>query len=177
MVFKNSSTDQKDIAFTEGVLKVNDTPIGVTKGGAKFKVEMSYKEITYDNQKAPIKNFHRKTKEVATLEVSSLQTIGNLEDYHAGIDVDITDETKKVYSSASDIKDTDYKKITFVGRTLKGKVLEVELLEAINLENIEWDLLVDADEIVDKLTFTATLPEPDSKEKLWKVSVCNPQAA
>jgi hypothetical protein len=80
-----------------------------------------------------------------------------------------SDETKDTITATEDIADTDYQdKVTWTGKTKAGKPVIITLDNAINLENIEWEMK-DKEEIVPEVTYTATYAEDDRTKEPWDV--------
>ena len=56
-------------------------------------------------------------------------------------------------------KDTDYQDaITYTGKTREGKPVKITVKDAINLENIDWEMQ-DKSEVINKLTYEACFIE------------------
>ena len=53
------------------------------------------------------------------------------------------------------VSSTDFKTITFTGKTKSGKSVQIKLFDAINMDNIDWSM-VEKDDTVAALKFTAT---------------------
>ena len=130
-----------NIIFGEGVVSIDGKPIGLTKDGAKFTVEYTYRAIEADGDKKKVKGRIVKDSAVAKLEINHLEVLTDLAKLHPGLNVDTT--TKEGYTiirGTNGIDDeNDYHKVSFKGKTKDGRECEVAIDEAINLENLEWE--------------------------------------
>lgn len=152
--------NKDNIVLGEGVFYVGTTPIGFTRDGGNFSVEYENHEIKADGDKGPAKGRIRRTKAVAKLQINHLEMLTEIDKMHPGTSV-ATSEGKKVMTDSGVISDADYHQVNFVGSTNAGKELSILLKNAINLENISWDLK-DKDEIIDVVTYTATYDDSDT---------------
>lgn len=161
-----------DIILGDGVFAIGAVDIGLTRGGGQFLVEREYREIAADGDYGPVKDRVRKIRSVASLVVNALELLpANLPKmYPATQNVNtpgppITDTiTAKI-----DIETADYNAtVTWTGKTKGGRSVIITIENAINLEGIDW-ALVDKDEIVPAVTFTATYLETARTTEPWKV--------
>ena len=156
-----------NIIFGEGVVS-----IGLTKDGAKFTVEYTYRAIEADGDKKKVKGRIVKDSAVAKLEINHLEVLTDLVKLHPGLNVDTT--TKEGYTiirGTNGIDDeNDYHKVSFKGKTKDGRECEVAIDEAINLENLEWEFK-DKNEVVDKATFEGVeVEEDDGTDEGWSIT-------
>lgn len=161
-----------NIIFGEGVVSIDGKPIGLTKDGAKFTVEYTYRAIEADGDKKKVKGRIVKDSAVAKLEVNHLEVLTDLAKLHPGLNVDTT--TKEGYTiirGTNGIDDeNDYHKVSFKGKTKDGRECEVAIDEAINLENLEWEFK-DKNEVVDKATFESVEDEEDDgTDEGWSIT-------
>lgn len=158
-----------NIMLGDGYFNVNGVDIGLTRGGGAFKVKTDFREIAADGDYGPVKGRIRKIKSIATLEINALELLtSNLPKVYAGLNVNTSDATMDVVTANADVAVTDYSQIYFLGKTEAGKSVKITLDNAINLEGIDWSLK-DKDEVVPKLTFTATYTEDARTVEPWNV--------
>ena len=94
-----------------------------------------------------------------------------IEKLHTGIKVDTSSESGyTVLSGTGKLTETDYHTVTFEGETKDGREVVITVDNAINLENINWELK-DKDQIIDTVTFEGTYdPEAeDAFDENWEV--------
>ena len=112
-----------NIIFGEGVVSIDGKPIGLTKDGAKFTVEYTYRAIEADGDKKKVKGRIVKDSAVAKLEINHLEVLTDLVKLHPGLNVDTT--TKEGYTiirGTNGIDDeNDYHKVSFKGKTKDGR--------------------------------------------------------
>jgi hypothetical protein len=66
------------------------------------------------------------------------------------------------------VADTDYSTITWTGLTKDDRGVVITLSNAINLENLEWEM-VDKEEVVPELNYTAAYTEAARTTEPWNV--------
>ena len=159
----------ENIILGEGVFAVGGTAIALTRGGGEFSVEREFRQVVADGDMGPVKERIRKIRSIAKLKLNALELLpANLVKMFPALTLTTSDPAKDVLTGASDIAVGDYATVTFTGYTMDGKQVLIELQNAINLENIVWPL-VDKDEIVPSLTYTATYLESARTTEPWKV--------
>jgi len=158
-----------DVLLGDGVFNINGVDVALTRGGGKFVVEREYKEIEADGDMGPVKGRIRKIKAVAKLSMSILEILTtNIPKFYPALTLS-SDATKDTITPGQDIQDSDYQNVvTWTGRTKAGKPVIITIYNAINLENIEWELK-DKDEIVPELNYTATYAEGARTAEPWKL--------
>ena len=159
------------ILLGHGIFYINNKATALTKGGGKFALERDYREIEADGTIGPVKGLIDIEKSVAKLEINQLTIVPqDFASMYPGMVLDNqTSGTVKITGSAT-IKDSDYQDTVYwIGKTIKGKPVKITLHNAINLENIDWDLQ-DKSEVVNKLTYTATydIKQEESNEP-WDI--------
>lgn len=153
-----------NIILGEGIFSVNGVDIALTRGGGSFEIEREYRQIEADGDFGPVKGRIRKIKSVCRLKLNALELLpSNLTKFYPAMDLDTADSGKDVLTAASDIADEDYSVVSFTGKTKAGKQVYIEIEDAINLENINWNL-VDKEEVVPELTFTGAY-DPDTRDE------------
>lgn len=158
-----------DILLGTGVFSINGVNIALTRGGGQFTINRKYKIIEADGDFGPVKGRQRKIESIAELKVNALELLpANLTDYFPAMNLNTADPAKDVLTAAPDIVDADYNTVAFTGLTKAGKQVYIELQNAINLEKLDWKL-VDKDEVVPELTFTAHYLEAARTTEPWKV--------
>jgi hypothetical protein len=159
----------ENIILGDGVFAVNGVDVALTRGGGAFAVEREYKHIEADGDLGPVKGRIRKVKSLATLKMNVLELLpSNLPKFYPAMTLTTSDPAKDVLTGASDISTSDYSTVTWTGVTKDGKEVYIELQNAINLENFEWEI-ADKEEIVPELTFTAAYLESARTTEPWKI--------
>ena len=160
-----------NIILGDGVFYINTTAIALTRGGGQWIIEREYHPITADGDRGLVKGRIRKINSVAKLTLNALELLpANLPKMYPATQINsaygVTSLTAK-----DDIEDADYQdEVSFVGVTAKGKEVKIMLDNAINLENIVWPL-VDKDEIVPEVIYTATYLESSRTTEPWQVDL------
>jgi len=158
-----------NIILGDGVFSIGATPIALTRGGGNLTIEREYREIDADGDYGPVKGRIRKIRSVARLTLSALELLpANMTKFYPAMT--LTDETvKDVLTGKLDIESGDYNAtVSWTGTTKAGKEVYIELQNAINLEEINWET-VDKEEIVPEITYTATYLENARTTEPWKV--------
>jgi hypothetical protein len=158
-----------NIILGDGVFSIGSTAIGLTRGGGQFQIEREYRQIEADGDYGPVKGRIRKIRSVAKLTLNALELLpANLSKLYPAFDVSTSGGTDTI-SAKTDIDEADYNGVvTWTGKTKGGREVVITLENAINLENIEWDL-VDKEEIVPVVTFTATYLESERETEPWEI--------
>lgn len=164
----------KDIMLGEGTFSVGAslgamTEIAVVRGGGRFTLEREQRIVQADGDYGPVKGRIRTVGEIAKLTVNALELLpAHMPKFYPGMDLETSDPGKDVLTSTLDIVTGDYNFVTFTGSTIDGKQVYIELQNAINLENLDWGL-VDKDEVIAALTYTAAYDEAARTTPPWKV--------
>jgi len=160
-----------NIILGDGVFYINSTAIALTRGGGEWSLEREYHEVDADGDYGPVKGRIRKIKSRAKLKLNALELLpANLPKMYPAT------QTTSAYGVTSftakdDIEDADYQdEVSWVGITMEGKECKIILENAINLENIVWPL-IDKDEIVPEITYTATYLESARTTEPWQVDL------
>lgn len=161
-----------DIILGEGVFTIGTTDIALTRGGGKFVVEREYRVIPADGDMGPVEGRIRKTRSVAKLTLNALEILpANLPLMYPATSLDTKTTGHSILTGKADIEDEDYQAtVKWTGKTKGGKAVVITLENAINLENIDWNL-VDKDEIVPQITYTATYLESAKTTEPWKIDI------
>jgi hypothetical protein len=170
-----------DIILGDGVFSIGQTTssmvdVALTRGGGVFAVEREYRNIEADGDFGPVKGRQRVTKSVAKLSMKALEIVPyRMDEYYPSISASatgaLTAGTTCIITGnplSSNITSADYSFVTWTGYTKGGTRAYIELQNAINLENINWPL-VDKDEVVGELNFTATYETSQRTKEPWKV--------
>jgi len=162
-----------DGVFAIGPTSSGTTAIALTRGGGAFTVEREYREITADGDYGPVSGRQRLIKSVAKLNMKLLEIVpDDMDAYHPSISANhTTGSTTAVITGAgltSNITSSDYNFVTWTGYNKAGRQVYIELQNAINLENINWPL-VDKEEVVPELTFTAHYGATQRNVEPWKI--------
>ncbi|KNY24846.1 carboxypeptidase-like regulatory domain-containing protein [Pseudobacteroides cellulosolvens] len=160
---------QGDILLGEGVFSIGGVDIALVRGGGSFVIEREYRPIEADGDYGPVKGRIRKTKSVAKLALKALELLpANLPKFYPAMNLNTSDTAKDVLTAAADVSATDYNTVSFTGRNLEGKQVYIEVKDAINLENINWEL-VDKEEVISELNYTGTYDPAARTTEPWKV--------
>lgn len=160
-----------DIILGEGVFAIGGVNVGLTRGGGQFTVEREYRVIEADGDFGNVKGRIRKTKSMAKLVVNALELLpDNLAKLYPATTVTLDNPVgTDTLTGKADIEDADYNStVTWTGRTKGGRSVIITVENAINLENIDF-ALVDKEEIVSTLTFTASYLELSRTTEPWKI--------
>lgn len=159
-----------DYILGAGVFAIGAVDVGLTRGGGTLTIEREYRETPADGDYGPVKDRIRKIRSVAKLSMSALEILAtNIPKMYPATTVTTATGTDTVTGKA-DIETTDYNDtITWTGKTKAGRSVVITLENAINLENIEWNL-VDKEEVVPTLTYTATYLEGTRDVEPWEIT-------
>ena len=160
-----------NIVLGDGTFAVGGTTIALTRGGGSFSVEREYRMIDADGDYGPVKGRIRKIGSTARLTMNALEIVpANLTKFHPAMDIDTTSVAgTSTITGSSDVVAGDYSsEVTWTGKTKAGKAVTITLENAINLENLDW-ALVDKEEIIPELTFTACYLSSDRTTEPWKI--------
>lgn len=160
----------QDIILGDGVFAVGGTDIALTRGGGSFTVEREYRNIDADGDYGPVKGRIRKTRSVAKLKMNALELLpANLVKIFPSTEVTSGGGTD-TFQGKADIEDADYaSNVTWTGKTKGGRPVVIQLDNAICLENLDWSL-IDKEEIVPEVIFTAAYAENARTTEPWKVT-------
>jgi hypothetical protein len=158
-----------NIILGDGVFKIGTTAIALTRGGGSFTIEREYREIEADGDFGPIKGRIRKTRSVAKLTLNALEILpANINKFYPALTATTT-TTTTTFTGAIDIVDANYNdSVSWTGKTKAGKAVIITLDNALCLENIQWDL-VDKEELVPEITYTATYLDSARTAEPWKI--------
>jgi hypothetical protein len=73
-------------------------------------------------------------------------------------------------TGAMEIASGDYKKVRFTGKTDGGNAVQITLDNAINMAPLNWELL-DKNEVVAELVFTACALEASTTVPSWTITI------
>lgn len=158
------------IILGEGVFEINGVKVALTRGGGQWVVEREYRQIEADGDYGPVKGRIRKIRSTARLTMNALEVlVENIPKLYPAVEVDSSDGTDTV-TAKEDIEDEDYlDSVTWTGRTVGGRACVIKLENAINLGNIDWTM-VDKEEIVPQVIYTATYDEDERTKEPWEVT-------
>jgi len=174
-----------DIILGDGVISIAGFPVGLIRGGS-FVVEREYRQIEADGDNGPVKDRIRKIRSVAKLSFNSLEFInrnvvfaGNNSLFNVLFPAtgptfletapDGYGNIAGMYQASGDLSENDYlSSVHFYGKNVAGKLVNIEIKNAINLENLDLSM-VDKEEVVMNVTFTATYNPSTMSEEPWKI--------
>ena len=162
-----------DGVFSIGATSTAATALALTRGGGNFTVEREYRNIPADGDFGPVKSRTRLINEVAKLNMKGLEIVpASMEDYFpamsAAATTGSTTSTFSTRSLTTNITTEDYQYVQWLGYNKAGRQVLIALDNAINLENLSWDL-IDKDEVINEMTFQATYLETARTTAPWKV--------
>ena len=162
-----------NIILGDGVFYLDETPIALTRGGGTFSIEREYRNIEADGDYGPVKGRIRKIRSVAKLLLNALELIpAQIVQMYPALQINTGVDSTEI-TAKEEIEAADYQsEVIWVGQTLAGQGVRITLQNAINLENLEWSL-VDKEEVVPEVTYTATYLEGARKTEPWKVEFLN----
>lgn len=166
----------EEILLGYGVFSINGTDVALTRGGGKFMVERTYKEIIADGDYGPVKERIRLDRSVAKLTLRALELLeANLPKMYPATSLDTTTVPGTgTLTGTAEVAAADYQDdVTFTGVTMSGKDVTLTIENGINLENLEWDM-IDKDEVVAEINYTATYLGAARKVEPWKVDYVTP---
>ena len=154
-----------------GVVAVDATPIGLTRGGSNFVIEREVREIEADGDYGPVKGRQVIDREVATLTVRGLELFvaAELPLFFSGMAL-TAGATEDVLTSLLTFADGDYHEVTWTGKTKDGKSVVITVENAINMGNIELTL-EDKTEVVPEIVYTATYLDSARETPPWEISL------
>ena len=160
----------EDIILGDGIFAVNGVDVARTRGGGALVIAREYREILADGDYGPVKGRIRKIKSVAKLTLNALTVLSsNLGKFYPGTNLDASGTGVNVWNAKADIEDDDYQDtVSWTGATKTGLQVYIEIQNAINLENIDWSL-VDKDEVVPQIVYTATYDEDNRTVEPWNI--------
>lgn len=157
------------ILLGAGVVTIGTTPIGLTRGGSIFLVEREIRPIAADGDMGPVVGREVIDREVPKLTVNALELFSStdMKKYYPGLKLDVKDPTKPTITSTLKIDPTDYNDVKWEGVTKGGKKVVITVMNATNLENIEWKF-EDKNETVPQLVFTGHYTDEAPTTAPWK---------
>lgn len=169
------SAKPKNIALGEGIFKIDNLPIGLTRDGGKFTVEYSYRAIEADGDRQKVAGRIMNDGGVPKLEISHLELLTEFEKLHPGLLYDTT--TKPGYTIIRGLgkidDENDYHSVEFNGITKDNREICVKIDKAINLENLELEFK-SKNEVVDKVVFEGVEDEEqETTDEGWSIEYKN----
>lgn len=141
-----------------GVLKIDDTDIGYSRGGGSFDVKRTYHAVTADGDRGKHVDSVILDQEVATLSMTVLELIPEnmIKLFPAMKSTTVT--TTTTVEPDFDMKLTDYHKVEWLGYMKDGTAVDIILDKAINLDPVAWTMK-EKDEVTQKVVFEACYEE------------------
>lgn len=169
-----------DIILGDGVFTIGATTtataIALTRGGGVFTVEREYRQIEADGDYGPVKDRIRLIKSVAKLNIKSLEWLADkYQDYIPSISASVTSTLTAGVTATitgrgltTNVTTQDYNTVTWTGYTRARTSVFIQLDNAINLENVNFTM-VDKEEVLNDLTFTAAYAAATRNTEPWKI--------
>lgn len=154
---KAKESTPKNILLGYGTVTIDETPVGLTRGGSTFTIEREVRNIEADGDKGTVRGRVVIDTEEPTLTVNALELFSKedmLKFYPALAD------SEEGLKSTLKFTEGDYHKVVWTGKTLGGKSVTITLPHGLNKDNLELTM-EDKDEVVPELTFTGTYDEAD----------------
>lgn len=159
------------ILLGHGILAIDSTPVGLTRGGSNFSVEREVREIVADGDYGPVKDRIVIDREVATLTLRGLELFKaeEMTKFFPGsaLTAGVGEDT---FTSTLALASGDYHEVTWTGKTKDGKPVVITVENAINMGNFELTL-EDKNEVVPELVYTATYLESERETPHWDISL------
>lgn len=152
-----------------GVVTVGGVPIGLTRGGSQFVVEREIRRQEADGDKGYVAGRVELDEEVPKLIVNALEIFdpAEIDKYYPATEV-TPGATHDTWTSTLKIALTDHNDVVWVGERKDGKEIIIEVDNAINVGNVDWELM-DKDEVVPELEFTGSYGASTRNEPCWRV--------
>ena len=162
-----------DGVFSVGASSTAATAIALTRGGGNFSVEREFRLIEADGDYGPVKDRIRLIKEVAKLNMKRLEIVpSSMEDFYPGTSASYTTGgTTSTFTNrglTTNVTTDDYQYVQWVGYNKAGRSVLIYMDNAINLENMSWDL-IDKEEVVEEITFQGAYLGTARNTATWKV--------
>lgn len=177
----------KKILLGYGLFYIDDTFVGLTRGGGQFTVEREYRKITADGDRGGYKGRITHEGSVPKLKINLLEAINNIELSYPAVTeeaVTVTDAGTNKTTSITKVRGKwsidegkDYHTVKWVGKTKNGKEVVIKVENAINLDNIDFNL-VEKDEVVSAVTFEGTYTDDCAEDyEPWEVNWVNEETS
>lgn len=154
----------ENVMLGKGCFYVDDVLVGLTRDGGNFSVEYEFREINADGDRGAHKGRIENEGARAKMTINHLEILTEMEKFHPGLKVETLEGGKKRITGTGKIDDTkDYHNVEFRGETKTGKDVTIKISNAINLENINFDLKP-KNEVIDTVTFQATYDDKNEDE-------------
>ncbi|AMC94215.1 hypothetical protein AOC36_09535 [Erysipelothrix larvae] len=163
---KAKTTTPDKILLGYGIVEIDGSPVGLTRGGSTFNVERTFRNIEADGDRGPVKGRIAFDSETAKLVVNALEIfdIDTIKTVYAAMGKDTN-----VLSSKPSISEDDYHQVVWRGKTHDGSEVVIELPQAISLSNLDFTF-EDKNEVVPALEFTATYKEDSRDESSYSIT-------
>lgn len=173
----------KRILLGYGLFYIDDVFIGLTRGGGQFTVEREYRKITADGDRGGYKGRITNDGSVPKLKINLLEVINNIKRSYSAVteetetvtnaETNQTISTTKVRGRWNINEEEDYHTVKWVGKTKAGKDVAIIVENAINLDNIDFNL-AEKDEVVPAVTFEGTYTDDCAEDyEPWEVNWIN----
>lgn len=181
MVNNVEKSKNLDIILGHGGYFVGDVCIGLTRGGGQFTVERSYRKINADGDPGGVVGRETLDESIPKLTTNLLQVINdNITKFWPAVKHTASEDGKtNTMKGTMKIEDSDFiPEVKWVGKTKKGKPIIIKVMNAINLENIDFSMQ-DKGEVIQKITWEGHYPadyDPvdyingEEIEEPWEVS-------
>lgn len=135
-----------------GLFKINGSPVGLTRGGGKFTVERTFRDIVADGDKGAVKGRVTLDESRPKLTMNLLQIVA--EDLPSMYPATKTKDEQDIieFSAKKNVTDDDYVDIEWVGTTKDGKACQIIVKNALNKENLDWTMQ-EKNEIIPVIVF------------------------
>jgi len=165
----------RDIILGDGIFSYGDalttatlTDIAVTRGGGNFTVTNTFRQQLADGDFGFVKGRIAIDEQVATLTVRALEMLpAAVNDFYPAMNSSAGAAVTTI-TGLMEVAAGDYKKVKWTGNTKGNNAVTITVDNAINMDPLSWDL-IDKDEVVPELVFTATSLEASTSTPSWTV--------
>ena len=165
----------RDMILGEGIFSYGEalttttlTDIGAVRGGGALNIARTYRKREADGDFGFVKGRIAIDGETATLTIRSLEFLpAAMDDFYPAMTTATTTSVTTITGNVV-VASGDYKKVQFTGKTDGGNAVTITLDNAINMNPLNWELL-DKNEVVDELVFTACSLEASTTVPSWTI--------
>jgi hypothetical protein len=146
------------------------TDFGAVRGGGVFNVTRTYRKRAADGDFGFVKGRIAIDEEVATLTIRQLDVLStSISSFYPAMTATSTTNLLTL-TGGVEVASGDYKKVRFTGKTDGGNAVQITLDNALNMAPLNWELL-DKNEVVSELVFTACSLEATTTVPQWTVTI------
>jgi len=166
----------RDIILGDGIfsiaaaLSTTMVDIAVTRGGGNFNVTNTFRKQEADGDRGWVKGRIAIDEQVASLTLRALEILpANINKFYPAMESSAGGSLTTI-RGLLEVASGDYQKVRFTGKTKGGNAVQITVDNAINMEPWNWDL-IDKNEVVPELKYTATSLEASTSTPSWDVTM------